>query len=177
MRSAAEVAAELELETREGGVGPRLHSPRPCLRLASELEAGGGRGGERRGMADGGRGGERREEEDGRCAGEGVGGGGEAAAAAPPLARATCRAASLRICVGGERESIFGSPLSSRCKVPAVLPHLLEMDFVRHSDARGAKMALHFFVGVSLICLMRHWCCSSTIICRLLSCDRSSVFR
>ena len=51
--------AELELQTREAGArapdaegnaGPRLHLPRPCLHMAGELEAGGGRGGERRGM-------------------------------------------------------------------------------------------------------------------------------
>ena len=35
-------------------------------------------------------------------------------------------------------------------KVSAALPRLLENDFMRHSDARGAKMALHSFVGVSL---------------------------
>ena len=51
MRPATEVAAEVELETREGGAGPRL--PRPCLRLAGELEAGVGRGGERREEEDG----------------------------------------------------------------------------------------------------------------------------
>ena len=51
----------------------------------------------------------------------------------PALARGARPTARLRICVGGEMKSIFSSPLSSRCKLHAAMPHLLEMDFVRHS--------------------------------------------
>ena len=69
----------------------------------------------------------------------------------PALAHAARPTARLRICVGGEMESIFSSPLSSRCKLHAAMPHLLEMNFVRHSIRRDAKMTLHSFVGVGLI--------------------------
>jgi len=38
-----------------------------------------------------------------------------------------------------ERESIFSSPLSSRCKLHAAMPYLLEMNFVQHSVRRDKK--------------------------------------
>ena len=65
------------------------------------------------------------------------------------------------ICVGGEKESIFTSPLSSRCILPPPLPHLLETILVRHSAGRDAKLALHPSVGVSLrataMCIQHKW--------------------
>ena len=71
------------------------------------------------------------------------------ASAQPRAAAAPLRAAA-RICLRGERESIFSSLLSSRWKMPSHLPHPLETDFVMHSENGGANIALPFVVRVSL---------------------------
>jgi hypothetical protein len=57
---------------------------------------------------------------------------------------------ALAKCNRGERKSIFTSPLSSRCKMPLLLPRLLEVVLVMHSVAEEAFMRLHRSLGVSL---------------------------
>jgi hypothetical protein len=49
-----------------------------------------------------------------------------------------------------ERQCLFAHPLSSKAKCLTGLPHLLDGDFLTHSDIPKANLVLHVVVGVSL---------------------------
>jgi hypothetical protein len=53
----------------------------------------------------------------------------------------------------GERERSFAPPLSSKSKLPRLLPHLLDGVFVMHSDSSKPNMLLHIIIEVSLTLL------------------------
>jgi hypothetical protein len=89
---------------------------------------------------------------------------GTAAKCSPPPAAAKCSPK----CNGGERESIFSSPLSSQCKMHSHLPRLLEVDLEMQSAVEEVNMELHCVVGVSLSLLilpMQVWPVHTDVVC------------